>query len=48
MKTSELILHCFAEQKGNQWQALCLELSLAAQADTFEEARAKVDDMLVS
>jgi predicted RNase H-like HicB family nuclease len=48
MKTSELILHCFAEQKGNQWQAFCLELSLAAQADTFEEARSKLDSMIVS
>jgi hypothetical protein len=48
MKAHELILHCFAEQKGNQWQAFCLELGLAAQADTFEAARSKLESMIVS
>jgi hypothetical protein len=48
MKTLDLILHCFAEQKGDQWQAFCLELALAAQADTLEEALRKLDDMICS
>jgi predicted RNase H-like HicB family nuclease len=48
MKTNELILRCFAERKGNQWQAFCLEFGLAAQADTLEEARRKLDDMICS
>jgi len=48
MKTCDLVLHCYAEKKGNQWQAFCLELSVAAQADTFENARAKLDGMISS
>ena len=43
MRASKLILRCYAELSESQWQAFCLDFSLAAQADTFEEARAKLD-----
>lgn len=35
-------LHFYAEKRNNQWMAFCLDLTLAAQADTFEEARDKL------
>lgn len=46
MKPSELILHCYAKQKDNQWQAFCLDLTLAAQGDNFAEAKAKLENMV--
>ncbi len=46
MKADELLVHCYAERKDGQWQAFCLDFDLAAQADTFEEVRAKLDAML--
>ncbi len=46
MKPSELILHCYAEQKDNQWQAFCLEFTLAAQGDNLAEAKAKLESMI--
>ncbi len=48
MNTSNLVLRCFADKRGTQWQAFCLDLTLAAQGDTFEEARAKLDAMICS
>lgn len=46
IKPNNLILHCYAEQKDNQWSAFCLELTLAAQGDTFEEAKKKLSSMI--
>jgi hypothetical protein len=46
MKPSELILHCYAEQKGDQWQAFCLEFTLAAQGDSLTETKAKLENMI--
>ena len=45
MRPEDLILRCFAERTGDQWQAFCVDLNLAAQADTFEEAREKLEAM---
>lgn len=42
MKPPKLVLHLHAEREGDQWTVMCLEFSLAAQADTIEEARARV------
>lgn len=41
-----IIVHCLLEQRGEVWQALSLEFGLAAQADTAEEAKAKLADMI--
>lgn len=46
LKPRDLILRCYAEHKNGQWQAFCLDLCLAAQADTFNEARRKLSDMI--
>lgn len=43
MRPNELVLRCFAERDGDVWVAYCLDLSLAAQADSWEEARAKLE-----
>lgn len=39
-------LRCYAEKVGDQWQAFCLDLSLAAQGDTFSEVKDKLDAMV--
>lgn len=46
MKAQKLVLHCFAEKAEDQWSAVCLDFTLAAQADTFEEARKKLHQMI--
>ncbi|KAB8198572.1 DUF1902 domain-containing protein [Lysobacter maris] len=46
MRPEQLILRCYAERKGDQWQAFCLEFSLAAQGDSLNEARAKLDEQI--
>jgi hypothetical protein len=46
MKPTQLFLRCYAERVGNQWQAFCLDLSLAAQGDAFAEVKDKLDLMI--
>ena len=46
MKANQLFLRCMAERDGDQWVAQCLDLCLAAQADTYEEAKSKLDLMI--
>ncbi len=46
MKTTRLIARCYAERIDSQWQAFCLDYCLAAQADSFEEAKQKLEQML--
>jgi len=43
MRPNQLILRCYAERDGALWMAVCLDLSLAAQGDSFEDARRKLD-----
>lgn len=43
---SRLIVRCYAEKIEDQWQAFCLDLTLAAQADSFEEVKSKLDAMI--
>lgn len=47
MKPQQLLLRCYAQQKEGQWQAFCIDFSLAAQADSFAEARHKLEGMIV-
>jgi hypothetical protein len=35
-------VHCYAQFDGNQWSAVCLDFTLAAQADTLELAKQKL------
>lgn len=46
MKPSKLILRCYAERVGDQWQAFCLDFSLAAQGDTFAAVKEKLESMI--
>lgn len=48
MKAKKLMLHCLAEKKGDYWQAICLDLTLATQGDSFEEVRGKLDSVIES
>src|SRR5487761_953044 len=43
-----LIIRCFAEHKNGVWQAFALEFDLAAQADSFDEVKQKLDSMIDS
>lgn len=44
MKTKDLILHCYLKRtQSHQWVAVCVDLCLASQADTQNEARKKLD-----
>lgn len=44
MKTNELVLRCYVQEEGS-WVAVCLDLNLAAQAETEGMARKKLEEM---
>ncbi|MDP1558745.1 MAG: hypothetical protein Q8K59_07350 [Nitrosomonas sp.] len=46
MRPNDLLLRCYANKDGDQWQIFCIDLCLAAQADTLSEARRKLHDMI--
>jgi hypothetical protein len=46
MKTYQLIVRCYAISDEGQWIAFCLDFDLAAQADNFEQAKAKLENMI--
>ena len=46
MKSTELVLRCLAERDGNVWVASCLDLSLAAQGDSLDEVKKKLEQMI--
>lgn len=39
MKANRLLLKIYGEQNEGQWSLMCLDFSLAAQAETLEEAQ---------
>jgi hypothetical protein len=43
---TKLGLSCIVEPKGAQWQAFSLEFGLAAQADTMQDAKHRLDSMI--
>lgn len=43
MRAKKLLLRCYAERTNDVWLAFCLDFSLGAQADTLDEARAKLE-----
>lgn len=47
MKPNNLLLRCFAKKEDDQWSAVCLDLCLAAQADSFEDARKKLEAHII-
>jgi len=44
---AEMQLRCYAHLENNQWVAVCIDFNLAAQADSFEEARDKLHQQVV-
>jgi len=38
MKPNELLLHVYGERKDGQWTLMCLDFTLAVQADSLAEA----------
>ncbi|MGD0960468.1 MAG: DUF1902 domain-containing protein [Methylomonas sp.] len=46
MNPKQLIVKCYAEQEGDYWIALCLDFNLAAQGETFEEVKFKLEAMI--
>ncbi|RQW89922.1 MAG: hypothetical protein EHM79_02120 [Geobacter sp.] len=46
LSPSQLIVRCFAERKGDVWQAFCLEFNLAAQGGSFHEVRRKLHEQI--
>lgn len=47
LKPTQLVLRCYAEMVEGQWQAFCLDLTLAAQAESFAEVKGKLEQMIV-
>lgn len=47
MKANKLIVKCFAKQEDGVWVASCLDLCLAAQGDTFDEAKRKLEEQII-
>jgi predicted RNase H-like HicB family nuclease len=39
-------LKCYAEKEADCWVAVCLDFNLAAQGDSFEEAKSKLEAMI--
>ena len=46
MDPKQLIVKCYAEQEGDCWVAVCLNFNLAAQGDSFEEVKTKLEAMI--
>jgi len=48
VRPDRLKIRCYAERQGSDiWVALCLDFDLAAQSETFHDARRKLDAMIV-
>ncbi len=45
--TKNLMLRCYASKQGDQWQAFCIDLCLAAQGDSFHDVKHKLELMMI-
>jgi hypothetical protein len=43
MNPKQLIVKCYAETEGDCWVAVCLDFNLAAQGESFEEVKSKLE-----
>ena len=48
MKPANLLVRCMAWRDGELWIAACIDFGLASQAFSYEEARSKLHDQIVS
>lgn len=46
MKANNLVVKCFAKETEGVWVAICLDLGLATQAETFDEAKSKLEEQI--
>lgn len=48
MRPRDLLIRCLAEFDGHQWTAVSLEFGLAAQADSFQEVKERLESQIRS
>jgi hypothetical protein len=48
LNNKQLTLKCYAKKEEAQWVAVCIDLSLAAQADSSKEAIEKLESMMLT
>lgn len=46
MRRGPFYVRCYAKKDGDQWVAVCVDLCLAAQADSYEDAKRKLDSQV--
>ena len=46
MKTPDLILRCYATKRDGHWEAFCIDLCLAAQDDTLNGVKARLNSQI--
>lgn len=48
MRTEQLFLRCYAKQMRNgQWYAMCIDLNIDAEAETFPYVKSSLDDAIL-
>ena len=48
MRPSELVVRCYAQKKGEIWQAICLDLNLAVHGDDLNDVKERLAAMVDS
>ncbi len=46
IKPKQLILRCYAKQEAGLWVAVCLDFTLAVQAETMLDAKRKLEEQI--
>jgi hypothetical protein len=46
LRPNDLIIRCYAEKVDGLWVGVCIDLSLAAQGDSFKDVRRKLDEQI--
>jgi len=46
VKPKEIVLRCYGKKQDNQYVAVCIDLCLAAQGNSMEDARKKLFDQI--
>ncbi len=46
MNPNQLVVKCYAKQEDGVWVAMCLDFCLATQADSFDEAKRKLEEQI--
>lgn len=48
MQPTDLLVRCMARREGDVWVAVCVDFTLAAQADTFDLARKALHEQIAT